>query len=331
MLSFNHANLIILCFTHQSANIFAKLSTSDVLKLRTMAQDAFLYSYDSYLEHGYPFDEVLPISCKYRHYDERLRGTLDDVLGNYMLTLVDSLDSLLIMRKFDKFSEAMDKISRISFATNTSVSVFETSIRVLGGLLSAHQLACRLGDQTIYDGETLLNHAINLADRLLPAFNTSTGIPLHRVNLLKGLIPGESTATCTAAGATFLLEMGLLSRLTGDAKYEIAAYKALKAIWERRSPLNLVGSLIDTHTGTWLTSHTGNGAGIDSFFETMLKSSILLGESTLGEWFEEAYLAVEKHTRYQVSIDNDTHRCRGSTRRGIIKCTCIQRKSIYCR
>jgi hypothetical protein len=48
--------------------------------------------------------------------------------------------------------------------------------------------------------------------------------------------------------------MGLLSRLTGDARFEKAARRALKAIWDRRSSINLVGSNIHAHTGRSVSS-----------------------------------------------------------------------------
>ena len=227
-----------------------------------------------------------------------------------MLTLVESLDALLLMREFDLFQDAMEKLKPLSFHRDIDVSVFETNIRVLGGLLSAHQLAVHLTESDVslvdtpmtsnptpsldtehdhnnattttmkqlppialqpsppspsvppfYDGKFLLNLAIDLGQRLLPAFNTLTGIPIHRVNLMNGFNENEPAYTCTAAGTSFLLEMGLLSRLSGDPSFEFVARRALKSVWDRRSPLGLVGSLIDINTGAWLGqgAHTSIG------------------------------------------------------------------------
>eukprot|EP01035_Chromulina_nebulosa_P048586 gene48586-65940_t len=64
------------------------------------------------------------------------------------------------------------------FAVDGEVSVFETSIRLVGGLLSAHH-AC--GDPV------LLAKARDLADRLLPAFDTPTGMPYPYINLKTGV------------------------------------------------------------------------------------------------------------------------------------------------
>jgi mannosidase alpha-like ER degradation enhancer 2 len=66
----------------------------------------------------------------------------------------------------------------------------------------------------------LLRMAENVARRLLPAFNTPTGMPYGTVNLRSGVPEGETTVTCTAGVGTFILEFGTLSRLTGDLIFE---------------------------------------------------------------------------------------------------------------
>lgn len=61
-----------------------------------------------------------------------------------------------------------------------------------------------------------------ILQRLLPAFNTDTGIPVSRINLLYGVLPGEEQATCSACAGTLVLEFGLLSRLTSNPIFEVA-------------------------------------------------------------------------------------------------------------
>lgn len=255
---------ILLCYVVcSSGSSEGEISNDELLLLREETREAFLHSYDSYMTHAYPFDELMPLSCRPRRHDERTRGTLDDVLGGYMLTLVDSLDSLVIMREYGRFAEALRLIEEgLSFDRDISISVFEANIRVLGGLLSAHQLAAALFDHTIYDGKFLLDKAGDLGDRLLPAFATRTGIPIHKVNLRHGVSDKDIKHNCPAAGASFLVEMGLLSRLSGNPQYETAARKALKAIWERRSDLDLIGAMIDTKSGSWISTHSGIGIKI---------------------------------------------------------------------
>ena len=140
----------------------------------------------------------------------------------------------------------------LSFDVDRTVSLFETNIRIMGGLLSAHLLAS--DNKTVhaqfpshttpsitafrgiyttstnvsvlmtsimqgmmvpgYDGE-LLDRALDLGQRLLRAFDTPTGIPYGSINLRRGVLPGESNITATAAAATLAIEFGTLSRLTG--------------------------------------------------------------------------------------------------------------------
>jgi hypothetical protein len=99
------------------------------------------------------------------------------------------------------------------------------------------------------------------------------------------------------------MEFGLLSRLLNDPKYEIAAFKATKAIFDRRSKINLIGSLIDVNTGAWFYTHSGIGAGFDSFFEYLIKGYSLLGDIRLMKMFDVTYNAIEKH----VNFNNDTY------------------------
>ena len=281
--------LLVSVFISSLSRASPVLSTASILRLREETREAFFHSYDSYLTFAYPHDELKPLSCEPRSYLNKTRGTLDDVLGGFMLTLIDSLSSLLLMQEYERFNEALTMIQRdLSFDKNVTVSVFETNIRVLGGLLSAHQLSLTLVHTTniTYNGHFLLDKAVDLADRLLPAFDTKTGIPYHIVHLQHGMqttatsmratatatpTAVSSSKTCPAAGASFLLEMGILSRLTGNSLYIDTAQRATLAIWSRRSKLNLVGSLIDVQTGKWAQSHSGIGAGIDSFYETMFK------------------------------------------------------------
>ena len=88
--------------------------------------------------------------------------------------------------------------------------------------------------------------ATDVATRLLPAFATATGIPYGTVNLRHGVPPGETTITSLAGGGTHLLEFGVLTRLTGDRVFLDVARTALRALWARRSPIDLLGNHIDS-------------------------------------------------------------------------------------
>lgn len=81
--------------------------------------------------------------------------------------------------------------------------------------------------------------------------------------------------TCTACAGTLLLEFGVLSRLTGDPRYEAAARRAVEAIFAMRSRRGLVGNTLDCDSGRWVRTDAGVGAGVDSFYEYLLKVGAL--------------------------------------------------------
>lgn len=293
----------------------------DVWRWREASREAVEHAFGAYMQHGWPSDEVMPLSCLPRPWDARKRGTLDDVLGGYGLTLVDSLDTLALLGDLPAFRCAVSRIvATVGFDRDVDVSVFEASIRVVGGLLSAHLLsvdpalgiwatasapcarpgappgtACAPGAcLPRYEGQ-LLSMAAELARRLLPAFATPSGLPYHRVNLRTGAPDPVSRETCTAAAGTFLVEFGLLSRLTGDPAFEAVARRANTALWTRRSALGLVGSAIDAVDGGWRTAHTGVGSGIDSWLEYLLKGAVLLRDDGLQAMADGAAAAVAEH------------------------------------
>lgn len=273
------------------------LSPEELWALREDARDMFYHAYDAYMKYGFPWDEVKPLSCVGRRWDIRERGTLDDSLGGFSLTLVDSLDMLAVVGDFPEFRRAVTRvIHTISFDRNVTVSVFETTIRVLGGLLSAHVLASDPAYTMVpwYKGE-LLDLALDLGWRLLPGFDTATGLPYHRVNLMFGVDDRETQETCTAAAGTLYIEFALLSRLTGVSDFEVAARRAVDSLWSRRSALNLVGSNIDVSSGVWKNPHSGTGAGIDSFYEYLFKASIMFQDDDLLRMFLTSRDAVNKH------------------------------------
>lgn len=274
---------------------------------------------------------------------------LNDALGNYSLTLIDSLSTLAILaggpqdesytgpRALSDFQDGVTQFVKYygdgrpgpsgqglrarGFDLDSKVQVFETVIRGVGGLLSAHLFAIgelpirgydakpirdipndeplelspiKWPNGFVYDGH-LLRLALDLAQRLLPAFYTDTGIPYPRVNLRHG-IPfytnsplhramdepedlnhrREITETCSAGAGSLTLEFTVLSRLSGDLRFEQAAKRAFWEVWGRRSEIGLIGNGIDPERGIWIGPHSGIGAGMDSFFEYALKSHILL-------------------------------------------------------
>lgn len=250
----------------------------------------FYHAYNSYLKYAYPYDELRPLSCD---------GV--DTYGSYSLTLIDALDTLAIMGNYTEFQRVVNILtSKDNFDANINVSVFETNIRIIGGLLSAHLLSKKAGiplDPGWPCVGPLLRLAEDVARRLIPAFNTPTGMPYGTVNLRHGVPPGETTVTCTAGIGTFILEFGALSRLTGDPLYEEVAMTALYSLYGHRSPLGLFGNHIDVATGRWTASDAGIGSGVDSYYEYLVKGAALLQRPELIKMFNDARVGIEKHMR----------------------------------
>ncbi|XP_047635579.1 ER degradation-enhancing alpha-mannosidase-like protein 1 isoform X2 [Phacochoerus africanus] len=276
-------------------------------QMRDLARGMFVFGYDNYMAHAFPQDELNPIHCRGRGPDRGDPSNLNinDVLGNYSLTLVDALDTLAIMGNSSEFQKAVKLvINTVSFDKDSTVQVFEATIRVLGSLLSAHRIITDskqpFGDMTIkdYDNE-LLHMAHDLAVRLLPAFeNTKTGIPYPRVNLKTGVPPDSNNETCTAGAGSLLVEFGILSRLLGDSTFEWVARRAVKALWNLRSNgTGLLGNVVNIQTGHWVGKQSGLGAGLDSFYEYLLKSYILFGEKEDLEMFNAAYQSIQNYLR----------------------------------
>ncbi|XP_041480869.1 ER degradation-enhancing alpha-mannosidase-like protein 3 [Lytechinus variegatus] len=288
---------LLLCEEIASAtgNIDKKARRDEVLEM-------FGHAYDSYMTYAYPADELMPLSCKGRvRGREPNRGDVDDSLGNFSLTLIDTLDSLAVLGLLDEFEDAVKKvIADVTFNTDVVVSVFETNIRVVGGLLGGHIAAIDLqehhGLMEWYKDE-LLQMAKEVGYRLLPAFNTTTGVPYPKVNLRHGLGKGRSERdTCTACAGTMLLEFSALSRLSGDPIFEEKARSVMQTLWSKRQRTsNLVGTVINIHTGDWVRRESGVGAGIDSYYEYLLKGYILLGDDSYLDKFNTHYEAIQRY------------------------------------
>ncbi|OAY85760.1 Mannosyl-oligosaccharide 1,2-alpha-mannosidase MNS1 [Ananas comosus] len=188
-----------------------KLMEKDLVKLdplsderREKVKEAMLHAWNSYVTYAWGQDELQPQSKN---------GV--NSFGGLGATLVDSLDTLYIMGLEDEFRKARDWVANsLDFEKDYEASVFETTIRILGGLLSAYDLS---GD------DVFLEKAKDLADRLLPAWNTTSGIPYNRINFAYGRAhnPGWTGGdSILADSGTEQLEFIALSQRTGDPKYQ---------------------------------------------------------------------------------------------------------------
>jgi len=156
--------------------------------MATQVRAEFLHAWNAYKQYAWGHDELRPLSHGYR-----------DWYGvPLLMTPVDALDTLILMGLTDEADKTRELIVHdLSFDKNIEVKNFEITIRLLGGLLSSYQLT---GDQR------LLNLATDLGNRLLPAFNSPTGMPYMYVNLKTGKTRGAKSNP--AEIGTLLIEFG---------------------------------------------------------------------------------------------------------------------------
>ncbi len=232
----------------------------------------FLHSWNAYKEHAWGHDELRPISAKPH----------DWYSASLLMTPVDAFDTMILMGLHREAEEAKQLIlDSLSFDRDIEVQAFEITIRHLGGLLAAYQL----------DGDPrFLRLAEDLGRRLLPVFNTPTGMPRRYVNLRTGAT--RDSANNPAEIGTSLLEFGTLSKLTGDPVYYGKSKRALVALYSRRSTIGLVGTLINVETGEWIDRTSHIGGMIDSYYEYLLKSWLLFGDTECRTMWEESIRAV---------------------------------------
>src|SRR5947209_6159763 len=248
---------------------------------RALAQDVrseMRWAWRNYREHAWGKDQIKPISGGFESFPLKSHH-----LG---LSLVEALGALWVMGLDDEFREGVAWTkANLEFDVDGEVSVFETSIRLVGGLLSAFH-AC--GDSV------LLSKARELADRLLPSFAASPlGIPHRYINLKTGALRG--TVTNPAETGTFIPEFGFLSRATGDDRYGAAAKRALVSMFERRSKIGLLADSMDCMTGEWKSRRATIGPPSDSYYEYLWDGWDLLGDRDCLAMYQACTAAILKH------------------------------------
>jgi ER degradation enhancer, mannosidase alpha-like 2 len=232
--------------------------TPDRSALGAEVKTEFLHAWNGYKKYAWGNDDLKPLSKSFHNwYAEPL-----------LMTPVDALDTMYIMG-FKPEADATRKYitDTLKFDKDIYVQNFEITIRLLGGLLSAHQIT---GDKK------LLAMAEDLGTRLLPVFNSPTGLPYKYVNLRTGKTRGEISNP--AETGTLIIEFGTLSKLTGKPIFYEKAKRALAETYKRRSPIGLVGTRINVETGEWTNKGSHLSAEIDSYYEYLLKCSRLFGD-----------------------------------------------------
>jgi ER degradation enhancer, mannosidase alpha-like 2 len=244
-------------------------------RLATRVKSEFLHAWRNYERYAWGHDALRPVSkTPHDWYEQSL-----------FMTPVDALDTLILMNLDADVAKTKELIARdLSFDCDIYVKNFEITIRLLGGLLSGYQLT---------NDKRLLQLAENLGDRLLPAFNSPTGLPYVYVNLHTGQV--RDPVTNPAETGTLLLEFGTLSKLTGRPEFYDKAKRALVETYKRRSPLGLVGQSINVETGAWTDTDSHISGGIDSYYEYLWKCWLLFGDEDCRDMWDASIPAVNKY------------------------------------
>ncbi|KAI8345311.1 glycosyl hydrolase family 47-domain-containing protein [Choanephora cucurbitarum] len=227
---------------------------------RAAIKKSFLHGWSGYKKYALGHDELKPISNK-----------TSDPFGGWGVTMVDALSTLAVMELNNEIQETLPKALKIKFKIDESISVFETVIRYMGGLISIYELTDR-------KSEALIQKAEKLGQELLPAFDTPTGLPYHYWNPVKQ--ESEGDATLIAEVGSVQLEFMMLSQLTGNPIYGEKA----QAITDFLDNLDyghglyikgLYPTKLDVSDGRFLDATASFGAMGDSAFEYFLKEYIL--------------------------------------------------------
>ncbi len=237
----------------------------------------FLHAWNGYKKYCWGHDDLKPLS-KTCHdwYAEPL-----------LMTPVDALDTMMLMGLKAEARTTREYIAtHLTFDKDIDVQNFEITIRLLGGLLSSYEMT---GDKR------LLKLAEDLGNRLLPVFESPTGIPYRYVNLKTGKVRGN--VTNPAEAGTLLIEFGTLARLTHRQIFYDKAKRALVEIYNRRSPIGLVGTWINVETGQWTDTDSHISGAIDSYYEYLLKSAIVFDDPDCRKMWEGSVAAINQYLR----------------------------------
>jgi hypothetical protein len=235
-------------------------------KVKSMTRKAW----NSFYKYARDSDELKPLSKKGYNWT---RETMH-------YTAVDSLDTLYIMGLETEYQQAKDIVLSMRFdKIDYQISHFETTIRSLGGLLAAYEL----------DGDhRFIEVAVDLADRLLRAFDTPTGIPYSHIDLKDGSKRGGLVSVASAG--TLQLEFQYLSDITGNPIYQDTALYVYEQLhWMEKEKEGLFPTYLNISKLEFFDHiQFGIGPENDSFYEYLLKIYLSTGHEKFRRWYQMA-------------------------------------------
>ncbi|KAK7082327.1 hypothetical protein SK128_020820 [Halocaridina rubra] len=253
---------------------------------REKVKEMVLHAWRGYKTYAWGKNELRPISK---------RGHTAGIFGRQDMgaTIVDALDTLYIMGLTEEFNEGRTWVQyHLDFnQLRSEMSVFETNIRFVGGLLTVYALT---GDPLFRD------RALHIARKLLPAFDTPTGIPYALINVGNGIAKNYAWAS---GGSSILSEFGTLhlefkylSDISGDPVFREKVMRIRDVIRKTERPGGLYPNYMNPKTGKWGQRHTSVGALGDSFYEYLIKAYVQSNGKDIvaKEMYEEAIDGITK-------------------------------------
>lgn len=259
-----------------------KVKDNELTLLQAEVKAETLRSWQAYKKYAWGHDVLLPLSKSYFNWYEESLG----------ISPIDAYSTLKVMGLENEAKEIEEYALAMDWDKDLYVQTFEVNIRILGGLLSMYHYT---------KNEAILEKTKDFGDRILPAFNTPTGIPAHSVNLRTGKLAGnqgkgKGDIVNVAQAATYLFEFGILSYYTKDPKYYQAAKKATKAIFDRKSEIGLPGENINVNTGEWEgTKWHHLQAGVDAYYEYMYKSWMIFPDPEIKEIWDYSKSKIDEY------------------------------------
>ncbi|XP_020795972.1 mannosyl-oligosaccharide 1,2-alpha-mannosidase IA [Boleophthalmus pectinirostris] len=230
---------------------------------REKVKEMMKFAWDNYKRYAWGKNELRPLTRN---------GHIGNMFGGLRgASIIDSLDTLYIMGLMEEYNDAKEWVkTSLDLNSNGEASLFEVNIRYVGGLLSAYYLT----------GEEIFkSKVLELGEKLLPAFNTPTGIPRGVINLGSGTSWSWGWAS---AGSSILAEFGTLhlefvhlSELSANPIYTEKVMNIRKLLNKIEKPHGLYPNFLSPVSGNWVQHHVSIGGLGDSFYEYLIKSYLM--------------------------------------------------------
>lgn len=248
-------------------------------KAKNEVKEAFLESWHAYESNAWGKDIYNPISGSGKNIGSKPLGWM----------IVDLLDTLWLMDLKDEFDKAKAWVkSDLKYDQDFEVSTFETTIRMLGGLLSAFNFS---------NDDIFLERAAELANSMLGAFDTPSGLPHSEINLKTSKGRSYDSKLSTAEVGTLQLEFKYLARLTGEDLYWKKAEKIMQVLDANAPQDGLAPINVDLNTGKYVMNMIRLGSRGDSYYEYLIKQYLQTKHQEPIYWqmYKESVEGVKKH------------------------------------